>query len=222
MFVIVAGGGKVGANVARSLIGHGHEVALIEQRPYRFVRLEDEFEHRLIRGDATELYVLERAGIERPPDVVVAVTGDDEDNIVIGQVARERYGVEKVIARVNNPKNQEHFDFLGISPTVSAVWSVLAMIEHEVPEHGLVHLLELRKEDLEIVEVQVDESSPCVGKRVSELKVPEGATVIAVMREGRAEGPENENVLAPGDQVLAVLRSGKEEDLRKLLLKPAK
>jgi trk system potassium uptake protein TrkA len=162
--------------------------------------------------------VLERAGIERPPDVVVAVTGDDEDNIVIGQVARERYGVEKVIARVNNPKNQEHFDFLGIAPTVSAVSSVLAMIEHEVPEHGLVHLLELRKEDLDIVEVQVDKSSPCVGKRISDLGLPEGATVIAVMREGKAEGPDKANELAPGDQVLAVLRRGKEDDLRKLLL----
>jgi trk system potassium uptake protein TrkA len=218
VFVIVAGGGKVGSNVARSLMGQGHEVAVIEQRPFRFERLEDEFGHRAVRGDATELYVLERAGIERPPDVVVAVTGDDEDNIVIGQVARERYGVEKVIARVNNPKNQEHFDFLGISPTVSAVSSVLAMIEHEVPEHGLVHLLELRKEDLGIVEVQVDRSSPCVGKKVSELDLPEGAQVIAVMREGRAESPDKANVLAPGDQVLAVLRRGKEEDLRRILL----
>ncbi len=218
MFVIVAGGGKVGSNVARTLIAGGHEVALIEQRPFRFAKLEDEFEHRLIRGDATEFYVLELAGIERPPDVVVATTGDDEDNIVIGQVARERYGVEKVIARVNNPRNQEHFDFLGIMPTVSAVSSVLAMIEHEVPEHGLVHLLELRTEDLDIVEVQVDKTSPCVGKRVAELGLPDGATVIAVIREGSAEGPDKVDRLAPGDQVLALLRRGKEEDLRKLLL----
>jgi trk system potassium uptake protein len=218
VFVVVAGGGKVGSNVARSLVGQGHEVALIEQRPFRFERLEDEFGHRAVRGDATELYVLERAGIERPPDVVVAVTGDDEDNIVIGQVARERYGVEKVIARVNNPRNQEHFDFLGIAPTVSAVSSVLAMIEHEVPEHGLVHLLELRREDLDIVEVQVDAGSPCVGKRVGELGLPNGAQVIAVMRAGRAEAPDQANELAPGDQVLAVLRRGKEEDLRQILL----
>ena len=218
MFVIVAGGGKVGSNVARSLVASGHEVTLIEQRPFRFEKLEDEFEHRAIRGDATELYVLERAGIERPPDVVVAVTGDDEDNIVIGQVARERYGVEKVIARVNNPTNQEIFDFLDISPTVSAVSSVMAMIEHEVPEHGLVHLLELRKEDLEIVEVQVDQNSPCVGKSVEELRLPDGATVIAVMREGKAEGPEKAKKLAAGDQVLAVLRRGKEDELRELLL----
>jgi trk system potassium uptake protein len=219
MFVIVAGGGKVGSHVARTLLAGGHEVVLIEQRPFRFEKLEDEFEHRLIRGDATELYVLERAGIERPPDVVVAVTGDDEDNIVIGQVARERFGVEKVIARVNNPKNQEHFDFLGIAPTVSAVSSVLAMIEHEVPEHGLVHLLELRREDLEIVEVQVDASSPCVGKTIGELKLPEGSTVIAVMRDGRAEAPERAETLAPGDQVLAVMRRGREDELRRVLLK---
>jgi trk system potassium uptake protein len=218
VFVIVAGGGKVGSNVARSLVAGGHEVTLIEQRPFRFEKLEDEFEHRAIRGDATELYVLERAGIERPPDVVVAATGDDEDNIVICQIAQERYGVEKVIARVNNPKNQQHFDFLGISPTVSAVSSVMAMIEHEVPEHGLVHLLQLRKEDLEIVEVQVGQSSPCVGKKIGELGLPEGSTVIAVMRGGKAEGPDKAKELAAGDQVLAVLRRGKEDELRKLLL----
>jgi trk system potassium uptake protein TrkA len=218
VFVIVAGGGKVGSNVARSLVAGGHEVTLIEQRAFRFEKLEDEFEHRAIRGDATELYVLERAGIERPPDVVVAATGDDEDNIVICQIAQERYGVEKVIARVNNPKNQQHFDFLGIAPTVSAVSSVLAMIEHEVPEHGLVHLLELRKEDLEIVEVQVGKGSPCVGKTVGELGLPDGSTVIAVMRGGKAEAPDQAKELAAGDQVLAVLRSGKEDELRKLLL----
>jgi trk system potassium uptake protein TrkA len=219
MFVLVAGGGKVGSNVARSLMASGHEVTLIEQRPFRFERLEEEFEHRAIRGDATELYVLERAGIERPPDVLVATTGDDEDNIVICQVARERYGVEKVIARVNNPKNQQHFDLLGISPTVSAVSSVMAMIEHEVPEHGLIQLLQLRKEDLEIVEVQVDGGSPCVGKKVAELGLPDGSTVIAVMREGKAEAPDSAKELAAGDQVLAVLRRGKEDELRKLLLK---
>jgi trk system potassium uptake protein len=218
VFVIVAGGGKVGSNVARSLVAGGHEVTLIEQRAFRFEKLEDEFEHRAIRGDATELYVLERAGIERPPDVVVASTGDDEDNIVICQIAQERYGVEKVIARVNNPKNQQHFDFLGIAPTVSAVSSVLAMIEHEVPEHGLVHLLELRKEDLEIVEVQVGKGSPCVGKTIGELGLPDGSTVIAVMRDGKAEAPDQAKELAAGDQVLAVLRSGKEDELRKLLL----
>src|SRR5262249_50060541 len=100
MYVIVAGGGKVGANVARSLLRLGHELTLIEQRRDRFETLEDEFEHQVQRGDATELYVLERAGIARPPDIILALTGDDEDNMIIGQIAKEKYGVPKVIARV--------------------------------------------------------------------------------------------------------------------------
>src|SRR5919108_6278369 len=106
MYTLVAGGGKAGANVTRSLMRMGHEVTLIEQRSDRFEQLEEEFEHQVQHGDATELYALERAGIARPPDVVIAVTGDDEDNIIICQVGRERYNVPKVIARVNDPRNQ--------------------------------------------------------------------------------------------------------------------
>ena len=140
----------------------------------RFDQLEAEFEHQVHRGDATELFVLERAGIKRPPDVVVAVTGDDEDNIVICQLARDRYGVETTIARVNDPRNQPYFDLLGITPTVSATASIMGLIEHEVPEHGLIHLLELRKENLEIVEITIDENAACAGKTIREVALPGG------------------------------------------------
>jgi trk system potassium uptake protein TrkA len=219
MYVIVAGGGKVGANVARSLIAMGHEVTLIEQKRERFERLEEEFGHLVLLGDATEINTLERAGIARPPDLVVAVTGDDEDNMVICQMARERYGAEKVIARVNDPRNEPHFDLLGISPTVSATQTIMALIEHEVPEHELIHLLELRKENLEIVEVQIDKSSPSAGKRVSGLDLPAGSRLISVMRDGHAEIPDSETELRAGDQVLAILEPGKEDELRRVLLK---
>jgi trk system potassium uptake protein TrkA len=219
MYVLVAGGGKVGANVTRTLISWGHEVTLIEQRRDRFERLEAEFEHRVQVGDATEMFVLERAGIRRPPDLLVAVTGDDEDNIVICQMAREHFGVQKVIARVNDPRNQEHFDLLGIQPTVSATANVLAMIEHEVPEHELVHLLELKRESLEIVEVQIDKDSPSVGKRIDKLPLPEGSRLISVMRDGRAWIADEATELQAGDQVLAILEAGKEDDLRGVLLK---
>jgi trk system potassium uptake protein TrkA len=219
MYVLVAGGGVVGSNLTRILLELGHEVTLVEQRRDRFDRLEEEFEHRVQLGDATELYVLERAGIGRPPDIVVAVTGDDEDNMIICQVARERYGVEKAIARVNDPRNQEHFDLLGISPTVSATSNILAMIEHEVPEHELVHLLELRKENLEIVEVQIDKASPCAGKRIDQLPLPDGARLISVMRDGHAEIAVGATELHAGDQVLAILEPGKEQELRRVLLK---
>src|ERR671939_686609 len=190
MYVLIAGGGKVGSNLIRSLLRAGHEVTLIEQRPYRYDKLEAEFEHQVIRGDATELFVLERAGIRRPPDLVVAATGDDEDNIVICQLARENYGVGKVIARVNDPRNQPYFDLLGISPTISASRAIMALIEHEVPEHGLIHLLELRKENLEIVEVTVGERAACAGKRVKQVQLPEGSRLISVVRDGKAEIPD--------------------------------
>jgi len=219
MYVLVAGGGKVGANVTRTLISWGHEVTLIEQRRDRFERLEAEFEHRVQVGDATEMFVLERAGIRRPPDLLVAVTGDDVDNIVICQMAREHFGVQKVIARVNDPRNQEHFDLLGIQPTVSATANVLAMIEHEVPEHELIHLLELKRESLEIVEVQIVKDSPSVGKRIDRLSLPDGSRLISVMREGRAWIADEATELQAGDQVLAILEAGKEEELRGVLLK---
>jgi trk system potassium uptake protein TrkA len=219
VYILIAGGGKVGANLTKSVLDLGHEVTLIEQRRDRFERLEEEFEHRVQLGDATELFVLERAGIARPPDLVVAVTGDDEDNIVICQMAREHYGVEKVIARVNDPRNQPLFDLTGISPTVSATSIILAMIEHEVPEHGLIHLLELRKENLEIVEVQLDANSPSVGKRLSRIELPPGSRLITVMRDGQAQMAEGETELRAGDQVLAVLEPGKEEELRRVLLR---
>jgi trk system potassium uptake protein TrkA len=219
MYTLIAGGGKAGANVMRSLLRTGHEATLIEQERDRYERLEAEFEHQAMLGDATEIYVLEKAGIRRPPDLVLALTGDDEDNLVICQLAKEKYGVGKVIARVNDPRNQAHFDLLGIAPTVCATSSILGLVEHEVPEHELVHLLELRKENLEIVEVQIDRGSPSAGKRVEKLSLPEGARLISVMRDGHAEIAVGSTELRAGDQVLAILEPGKEDELRRVLLK---
>jgi len=218
MYTIIAGGGKIGANVARTLLRLGHELTMIEQRRDRYEMLESEFEHQVQRGDATELHVLERAGIKRPPDLMLSLTGDDEDNMVICQIAREKYGVEKVIARVNDPRNQQHFDLLGIGQTVCASSNIVALVEHEVPEHELIHLLELRKENLEIVEVQIDKGSPVAGKRVDGLSLPEGSRLISVMRNGAAEIAVGSTTLQPGDQVLAILEPGKEDELRKVLL----
>ena len=219
MYILIAGGGKVGANLARTLLKDGkHEVTLIEQRRDRFERLEHEFEHQVLLGDATEIYVLERAGIARPPDLVAALTGDDEDNLIICQLSREKYGVEKVIARVNDPRNQAHFDLLGIAPTVSATRGLMALIEHEVPEHDLVHLLELRKENLEIVEVEIKPSSSAAGKKVEDLHLPRTARLISVVRDGRAEIAVGSTEPQAGDQVLAILEPGSEDDLKSVLL----
>jgi trk system potassium uptake protein TrkA len=218
MYIVVAGGGKVGANVTRTLLEMGHEVTLIEQRPDRYARLEEEFGPVVMRGDATEISVLERAGVARPPELLLAVTGDDEDNLVISQIGKEGYGVAKAIARVNDPRNQTHFDLLGITQTICATTSILGLVEHEVPEHGLVKLLELQKEGLEIVEVQIGGSSPAAGSRVGGLSLPGGSRLISVFRHGRSELIEPQTVVRPGDQVLAVVSTASAPDLRKALL----
>lgn len=218
MFAIVVGGGKIGANVTRSLVERDQEVVLIESKATRADSLESEFGHRVIHGDGTELYVLELAGVTRPPDIVVAVTGDDEDNLVIAQLCRERYGVAKVISRVNDPRNQSHFDLLNVSPTVCPTQRIMALIEHEVPQHALVHLLELRKEGLEIIEIEIDPTCPCVGKPVHKLGLPTGSKLISVLRDGVAEIAVGETVLEVGDQVLAILEPNREDEVRALLL----
>ena len=159
MYVVIAGAGKVGWNLARELIGKGHEVTLLENRRDRYLTIEQELEHAVQYGDATELWVLERAGIQRA-ELVIAVTGDDEDNMLICQVAKEKYLVDRIIARVNNPRNREHFDLLGIKPVVSATDLILRLIEHEVPQYGLVHLLDLPAERLEIIEIEVTPGAP--------------------------------------------------------------
>jgi trk system potassium uptake protein TrkA len=213
MYVIVAGAGKVGRNLTRELIYRGHEVTLIEADHDRYLTVEQEFEHNVQYGDASELWVLERVGIPRA-DLVIAVTGDDEDNMLICQVAREKYMVERIIARVNNPRNRQHFDLLGIKPSVSATDLILRLIEHEVPEYGLVHLLDFPEERLEIIEMLLEPNSRVAGQKVSDLKMPEGSLLISVLREGRGFVPGPDTVLEPGDEVLAVLDPGMEDDLK--------
>src|SRR5919108_459874 len=213
MYVIIAGAGKVGWNLARELIEKEHEVTIIEADRNRYLVVEQELEHAVQYGDATELWVLERAGIVRA-DLVIAVTGDDEDNILICQVAKEKYLVEHTIARVNNPRNKQWFELLGIKPVVSATDLILRLIEHEVPEYGLVHLLDLPEQRLEIIEMLPPDDSRAAGQRVGDLQMPEGSLLISVLRAGRGFVPGPDTVLEAGDEILAVVDPGREEGFK--------
>jgi len=212
MYVVIAGAGKVGWNLARELMTKRHEVTVIESDRSRYLTVEQELEHAIQYGDATELWVLERAGINRA-DLTIAVTGDDEDNLLICQLAKEKYLCERIIARVNNPRNRQYFELLGIQPAVSATDLILRLIEHEVPSYGTVHLLGLRDEQLEIIEVEVPEGSPVIGQRVSEITLPEGSLIISILRDGRGFVPKADTVVQDGDEVLLVLDPGLEDSI---------
>jgi len=220
MYAVVAGGGKVGWNLARELIAKGHEVTLLESDRDRYLTIEQELEHAVQYGDATELWVLERAGIQRA-DLVIAVTGDDEDNVLICQVAKEKYLCERIIARVNNPRNREWFALLNIQPVVSATDLILRLIEHEVPSYGLVHLLDLRDEQLEIIEVEVLEGAPAAGRTVAEVSLPDGALIISVLRDGGGFVPKGDTQINAGDEVLVVLDPGLEDAITAQFAPPA-
>lgn len=219
MYVLIAGGGKVGWNLTRELLSKGHEVTLLESGRDRYLTIEQELEHQVQYGDATELWVLERAGIQRA-DIVIAVTGDDEDNMLICQMAKEKYLCERIIARVNNPRNREWFELLGVAPTVSATDLILRLIEHEVPSYGLVHLLDLRDERLEIIEVEVAEGSPAAGLQVAQVDLPEGVLIISVLRDGAGFVPKADTVINARDEVLLVLDPGLEEAITKQFASP--
>ena len=212
MYVVVVGAGKVGWNLARELIDKGHELTVIESSQRRYATVEEELEHAVQYGDGSELWVLERAGIGRA-DMVIAVTGDDEDNILICQVAREKYGVERVIARCNNPRNLDHFDLLGVKPAVSATDLILRLIEHDIPQYGLVHLLDLPQERLEIIELEVAGGSQAEGQMVRELGLPDGSLMISILRDGSGFVPVGDSVVAAGDEVLLVLDTGLEAEV---------
>src|ERR1700694_2196532 len=212
MYVVIVGAGKVGTNLARELIDRDHEVTLIESDRRRYLSIEEKFEHAVQYGEATELWVLERAGIQRA-DLVIAVTGDDEDNMLVCQVAKEKYLCDRTIARVNNPRNLQHFKLLGIQPVVSATDLILRLIEHEVPRYGLVHLLALEEERLEIIELEVAEGAPAVGEKVSDIALPEGSLIISVLRDGSGFVPKGDTVIQAGDEVLLVLDPGLEDSI---------
>src|SRR5919199_1511638 len=167
MYFIVAGGGKVGYYLAKELVEQGNEVLVIERDGRHCAFIQEDLGDIVMHGDAAEATVLAEAGTARA-DVIVAVTGDDEDNLVICQVAKKRFQVPRAIARINNPKNEQIFRMLGIDATVSSTDIILGVLEQELPAHSVIPLLRLRHADVEVVETVLDQSSPVVGRSIRE------------------------------------------------------
>jgi trk system potassium uptake protein TrkA len=216
MYIIIVGGGKVGFYLTKSLLSEGHEVLLIERQPDKVESYIEQFGAVVITGDGAEAATLAAAGAGRA-DVVIAVTGEDEDNLVVAQMAKQKFNVAKTIARVNNPKNERLFRTLGIDVTVSQTNYILNLIEQSIPNMSFVHLLNLGHEDMAIVDAKVGEFSKVANKSMSEINVPGDCIIAAVIRGPELIIPKPETVLKPGDDVIAIATRESEGNLQALL-----
>jgi trk system potassium uptake protein TrkA len=216
MYILIVGGGKVGHYLAMQLLNEGHEILVIEQDRRKCDLINEELGEIALRGDGCEASTLAEAGTGRA-DMVIAVTGDDEDNLVACQVAKWKFNVKRTVARINYPKNREIFERLGIDFTVSSTDLILEYIEKEVPTHALTRLVRLRTRGLEVVEVRIPDDSPTVGRRLTEIRLPPESVIAVVANERGAMVPTAETVLRGGDELVAVARVENETALRQAL-----
>ena len=222
MYIIIVGGGKVGYYLAKQLVEDGNEVLVIEKEVAKCQEIADDLGDIVLRGDGCEGVTLEAAGTGRA-DLFIAVTGDDEDNLVACQVAKNKFNVRRTVALINNPKNEVIFRKLGIDTTVSSTALVLANIEQELPSHPLIPLLTIKGGGLEIVEAKVPPYSAIVGKRISELLLPQQCLITVIIdEEGVPRVPNSDTQIRAGDEVVAVCRRESEDALRAILTTPAR
>lgn len=217
MYIIVIGGGRVGYYLLKGLLNEGHEVLVLEKDARICRTIIEELGSVCYRGDGCEAATLAEVGAGRA-DMLVAVTGDDEDNLISCQVAKHKYNVPRTIARIRNPKNAVLFKKLGIDVTVSTTDIIIELIERELPTHPLTHLLTIEEKGLVLVDVRISSEATTVGKAVKELSLPkESKLALVIPREGSAHVPAANTVLQAGDQIIAVTSPGSEEELRTAL-----
>lgn len=217
MYIIVVGGGKVGFNLVKLLIAEGHEVLLIEKDKRKIPNLIAEFGEAVIHGNGSRVHILQEGGANRA-DVLVAVTGQDEDNLVICQLAKNFFKCPRTIARVNDPRNEGTFSTLGIDATVSSTRLIDSLIEEQVQAKDMViPLLTLQGGDVEIIEVEVSSDSQVLNKTIREIHLPDGAIFISILRGAEVIIPKGETELKTGDRVLALVKKKVEQSLREML-----
>jgi trk system potassium uptake protein TrkA len=217
VYIIVVGGGKVGYYLTKTLLNEGHEVLLIERNLQKVDIYNERFGSVVIGGDGAEASTLASAGAARA-DVVIAVTGEDEDNLVVCQMAKQKFHVKRTIARVNNPKNEQLFRLLGVDVTVSQTNYILNLIEQAIPERAFIHLLNLRHADLAIIEATISGASPISGQSIDDVEFPVDCVIAAISRGPDLIVPRGSTVIEPGDEIIAVTRREQEDDLRRLLV----
>jgi trk system potassium uptake protein TrkA len=217
VYIIVVGGGKVGYYLTKTLLNEGHEILLIERDLPKVEVYNERFGSVVLGGDGAEASTLAAAGAARA-DVVIAVTGEDEDNLVVCQMAKQKFHVKRTIARVNNPKNEQLFRLLGVDVTVSQTNYILNLIEQAIPERAFIHLLNLRHADLAIIEATISDRSPISGRTIDDVHFPVECVIAAISRGPDLIVPKGSTIIEPGDEIIAVTRREQEDELRRLLV----
>ncbi len=217
MYIIVVGGGRVGYYLTKALLSEGHEVLVLERNVTICEALNEELGSICIRGDGCETTTLSEVGTGRS-DMLIAVTGDDEDNLVACQVAKHLFHVPRTIARIRNPKNEDIFKKLGIDVTINNTNIILDNIEEEVPTHSLTHLRDIRDKGLELVQVRIPENASTVGKMIKQLELPKDSVLSLIIRKSRRPiVPSSNTFLQAEDQVIVVTSHESEDELRATL-----
>ncbi len=221
MYVVIVGGGKVGSYLARMLSESGYEVTLVEERKEQVAKVqEDQPDLNIITGDGCEPDVLDVARMLKA-DAVVAATGHDEDNIVVCMLAKHEYEVPHTIARINNPKNEWLFrDSFGVDISLSNTHMIAKILQEEIALGDLVTLLKLKKGDVSLVELTLEDTSPALGKAVKDLALPNGVILVSIIRGSELILPKGSTILETGDEILAVTAVHGEATLKKALGSP--
>ena len=217
MYIIIVGGGKVGYHLAKALLAEGHEVLVIERNKSRLDFICGELGSICLHGDGCEASTQAEAGTGRA-DMLISVTGDDEDNLVACQVAKHKFKVPRTIARSNNPKNEMLFGLMGIDVTVNATNVIMEHIQQEVPTHTITHLLSFRDKGVELVEIKVTDDSKNIGKKIKDISLPPGSQLLLFSRQDqKPQLASPDTVIQTGDLIIALTPIDTEEELKATL-----
>lgn len=215
MYVIVVGGGKIGYYLSKKLLTEGHEVLLLEKDRRRQSMISEQLGEVAMQGDGCEVRIMSEAGFGRA-DVIVAVTGDDEDNLVICQMAKKKFQAPRTVARVNDPSNLALFEQLGIDTTVSSTQIIFNLLEQQIEPGEIIPLGALKNGNIEIVAINVSERSPVLGQTIQDLQLPGNALIISVVRNENAMIPQRDTRFENGDSVLAMVAAREESQIRQI------
>lgn len=217
MYIIICGGGKVGASLAETFAKKNHDVTVIEKKLEKCEEIAESVEEALvIHGDACDVKYLDEAGAGRA-DVIAAVTGDDDDNLVICQLAKESYNIQRTVARVNNPKNEHIFHALGVDAAISSTTIISKLIEEEATIGDIVTISALEKGNLALVQMKLPKNSPAIDEKISDLEFPKDCVLVAVIRGDEVIIPRGHTVLTADDEIIALTDIDKEQKFKEIL-----